>query len=44
MRRYLLDTKHIAAIALSMGNTTVVSADIDLTAVPGLAVENWVSG
>jgi len=31
----------IAAIALSLGNTTVVSADNDLTAVPGLTVENW---
>jgi tRNA(fMet)-specific endonuclease VapC len=31
----------IAAVALSLGNTTVVSADSDLTAVPGLVVENW---
>ena len=31
----------LAAIALSMGNTVVVSRDSDLTAVPGLAVENW---
>ena len=31
----------IAAIALSLGKTTVVSADSDLTAVPGLSVENW---
>jgi tRNA(fMet)-specific endonuclease VapC len=31
----------IAAIALSMGNTTVVSRDSDLSAVPGLTVENW---
>jgi tRNA(fMet)-specific endonuclease VapC len=31
----------IAAIALTLGNTTVVSADSDLTAIPGLAVENW---
>jgi tRNA(fMet)-specific endonuclease VapC len=31
----------IAAIALSLGNTTVVSADSDLVAVPGLTVENW---
>jgi tRNA(fMet)-specific endonuclease VapC len=31
----------IAAIALSLGNTTVVSGDSDLLAVPGLAVENW---
>ena len=31
----------IAAIAQNMGNTTVVSADSDLAAVPGLIVENW---
>ena len=31
----------IAAIALSLGNCTVVSADSDLSAVPGLTVENW---
>jgi tRNA(fMet)-specific endonuclease VapC len=31
----------IAAIALSLGNCTVVSADTDLHAVPGLTVENW---
>jgi tRNA(fMet)-specific endonuclease VapC len=31
----------IAAIALSMGNTTVVSRDSDLSAMPGLKVENW---
>jgi tRNA(fMet)-specific endonuclease VapC len=31
----------IAAIALSLGNTTVVSADRDLAAVPGLRVEDW---
>ena len=31
----------IAAIALSLGNTTVVSADNDFSAVPGLSVENW---
>ena len=31
----------IAAIALSLGNTTVVTGDSDLSAVPGLAVENW---
>ncbi len=31
----------IAAIALNLGNCTVVSTDKDLTAVPGLAVENW---
>jgi tRNA(fMet)-specific endonuclease VapC len=31
----------IAAIALSLGNTTVVTMDTDLAAVPGLTVENW---
>ena len=31
----------IAAIALSLGNTTVVTTDSDLSAVPGLRVENW---
>jgi tRNA(fMet)-specific endonuclease VapC len=31
----------IAAIALALGQTTVVSADSDLTTVPGLTVENW---
>jgi tRNA(fMet)-specific endonuclease VapC len=31
----------IAAIAMTLGNTTVVSADSDLAAVPGLSVENW---
>jgi tRNA(fMet)-specific endonuclease VapC len=31
----------IAAIAFSLGNTTVVSMDADLSAVPGLSVENW---
>ena len=31
----------IAAIALSLGKTTVVSADNDLTVVRGLTVENW---
>ena len=31
----------IAAIALCLGNCTVVSKDGDLSAVPGLTVENW---
>jgi tRNA(fMet)-specific endonuclease VapC len=31
----------IAAIALSLDKTTVVSTDNDLTVVPGLTVENW---
>jgi tRNA(fMet)-specific endonuclease VapC len=31
----------IAAIALSLGKTSVVTADNDLNVVPGLTVENW---
>jgi tRNA(fMet)-specific endonuclease VapC len=31
----------IAAIALTLGNTTVVTMDSDLAFVPGLTVENW---
>jgi tRNA(fMet)-specific endonuclease VapC len=31
----------IAAVARGLGNCTVVSADSDLAAVPGLVVENW---
>jgi predicted nucleic acid-binding protein len=31
----------IAAIALALGNTIVVSGDSDLAAVPRLTVENW---
>ncbi|HEV3436084.1 MAG TPA: type II toxin-antitoxin system VapC family toxin [Gemmata sp.] len=31
----------IAAIALTLGNTTIVTKDSDLAAVPGLTVENW---
>jgi tRNA(fMet)-specific endonuclease VapC len=31
----------IAAIALTLGNCTVVTSDSDLSAVPGLRVENW---
>ena len=37
LRRHWVGT----AIALSLGNTTVVSVDNDLTAVPRLSVENW---
>jgi tRNA(fMet)-specific endonuclease VapC len=33
----------IAAIALTLGNCTVVFADSDLAAVPRLSVENWAS-
>jgi tRNA(fMet)-specific endonuclease VapC len=31
----------IAAIALTLGNCTVVTTDDDLAAVPGLRTENW---
>lgn len=31
----------LAAIALSLGNCTVVSTDSDLSAVPGLRTEDW---
>ncbi len=31
----------IAAIARTLGNTTVVTMDGDLAAVPGITVENW---
>jgi tRNA(fMet)-specific endonuclease VapC len=31
----------VAAVALSLGNCTVVTDDTDLIAVPGLSVENW---
>lgn len=31
----------IAAIAITLGNTTIVTSDSDLSAVPGLSVENW---
>ena len=31
----------LAAIAFALGNCTVVSKDGDLSAVPGLQVENW---
>lgn len=33
----------IAAIAQSLGQCIVVSSDSDLTDIPGLAVENWIS-
>lgn len=33
----------IAAIALLLGNTTVVTMDSDLSYVPGLIIENWAS-
>ena len=31
----------LAAIAFALGNCTVVSKDSDLSAIPGLDVENW---
>lgn len=31
----------LAAVALTIGSCTVVTTDSDLSAVPGLAVENW---
>lgn len=31
----------IAAVAITLGSCTVVSADSDLFAIPGLTVENW---
>ena len=31
----------LAAVALTLGNCTVVTTDSDLAAVPGLSVENW---
>ncbi len=31
----------LAAIALTLGDCTVVTTDSDLAAVPGLRVENW---
>jgi tRNA(fMet)-specific endonuclease VapC len=31
----------IAAIAMTLGNCTVVSSDSDILAVPGLSVEDW---
>jgi tRNA(fMet)-specific endonuclease VapC len=34
----------VAAVAFSLGNGTVVSGDSDLSAVPGLTVENWAVG
>jgi tRNA(fMet)-specific endonuclease VapC len=33
----------LAAVALALGECTVVSSDSDLLAVPGLRVENWTS-
>ena len=33
--------KQVAAIALTLGDCTVVSYDADLKAIPGLTVEDW---
>ena len=33
----------VAAIALALGQCTVVSEDTDLSVVPGLSIENWAS-
>jgi tRNA(fMet)-specific endonuclease VapC len=33
--------KQVAAIALTLGDSTVVRYDADLKAIPGLAVEDW---
>lgn len=33
----------IAAIAFALGDCTVISSDSDMTAIPGLKVENWAS-
>jgi tRNA(fMet)-specific endonuclease VapC len=33
----------IAAIAKTIGNCVIVTADTDFAAIPGLAVENWAS-
>ncbi|MGO9462980.1 MAG: type II toxin-antitoxin system VapC family toxin [Isosphaeraceae bacterium] len=49
MKRYLLDTgimgdfidMQLAAIAFALGNCSVVTKDGDLSAVPGLQLENW---
>ena len=40
MTRFVVDTM-IAAIAMTLGNCTVVSSDSDLRAVPGLNLEDW---
>ena len=31
----------IAAIALTLGNCTVVTVDSDFEAIPGLTIDNW---
>jgi tRNA(fMet)-specific endonuclease VapC len=31
----------VAAVALNLGNCTVVTTDSDLSAIPGLSVEDW---
>ena len=34
----------LSAVAFSLGNCTVVTSDSDLSAIPGLRVENWTTG
>jgi tRNA(fMet)-specific endonuclease VapC len=34
----------IASIALTLGNCAVITSDSDLSAIPGLNVENWATG
>lgn len=34
----------LAAIAFALGNCIVVTYDADLSAIPGLRVENWRNG
>jgi tRNA(fMet)-specific endonuclease VapC len=33
----------LAAVAMGLGNCTVITSDSDLLAVPGLRVENWIT-
>ena len=39
--RRMKDEGRIASQHISLGNTTVVTTDSDLSAVPGLSVEDW---
>jgi tRNA(fMet)-specific endonuclease VapC len=43
-RRMQIPDIQLAAVAFTLGDCTVVSSDSDLTAVPGLKVENWAAG
>jgi tRNA(fMet)-specific endonuclease VapC len=40
-RQMQIPDMQLAAVALTLGDCAVVTADSDLSAVPGLAVENW---